>query len=138
MQNNSPASSAQTHNARLSIVVHVGFVLVGIVNTLLGPILPTLSLKWNMNDSQAGHLFAALAVGGMLGAAVSGWLLGRLGAIRLLVTGFTLMAASLICLSLSGWAMGLLAIFGCGISLGLTNPTINLLVGEIYNQRRAA
>lgn len=135
MQNNSPARSAQI---RLSIIIHLGFVLVGIVNTLLGPILPALSAKWSMNDSQAGHLFAVLAVGGMLGAAVSGWLLGRFGAIRLLVTGFSLMAASLVCLSLSGWALGLSAIFCCGISLGLINPTTNLLIGEIHNERRAA
>jgi FHS family glucose/mannose:H+ symporter-like MFS transporter len=138
MQNNSLALSAQTHNHRLSIIIHAGFVLVGIVNTLLGPILPALSSKWSMNDAHAGYLFAAMAIGAMLGAAVSGWLIGKLGVIRLLVTGFTLMAASLVCLSLSNWTIGLFAIFCCGGSLGLTNPTINLLVAEIHKERRAA
>jgi MFS transporter, FHS family, glucose/mannose:H+ symporter len=138
MQNHSPAFSDQFRNTRLSLIIHIGFVLVGIVNTMLGPILPALSEKWSMNDSQAGHLFAALAVGGMLGAAISGWLVGKLGVIRLLVTGFTLMAVSLLCLSLSNWTMGLFATFCCGVSLGLTNPTINLLVAEIHKERRAA
>jgi FHS family glucose/mannose:H+ symporter-like MFS transporter len=138
MQNNSPVSSTQSRNSRLSLIIHIGFVLVGIVNTLLGPVLPSLSAKWSLNDSQAGHLFAALAVGGMLGAAISGWLIGKLGGVRLLVMGFSLMALSLLCLSLSNWTMGLFAIFCCGVSLGLTNPTINLLVAEIHKERRAA
>lgn len=138
MQSNSPSRQTQTHNYRLSIIIHAGFVIVGIVNTLLGPILPALSSKWSLNDSQAGYLFAALAVGAMLGAALSGWLMDRFGVIRLLVTAFALMAASLLCLSLSNWTIGLLAIFFCGASLGLTNPTINLLVAEIHQERRAA
>jgi MFS transporter, FHS family, glucose/mannose:H+ symporter len=138
MQSNSTSLQAQAHNYRLSIIIHAGFVIVGIVNTLLGPILPALSAKWSLNDSQAGYLFAALAAGAMLGAAFSGWLIGRLGVIGLLVTGFGLMAASLLCLSLSNWTIGLLAIGFCGVSLGLTNPTINLLVAEIHQERRAA
>lgn len=136
MQSKPP--SPQSRNYRLSITLHAGFVIVGIVNTLLGPILPALSLKWSMNDSQAGFLFAAQAAGAMLGAAFSGWLIGKFGVIRLLVTGFAMMAASLLCLSLSNWSIGLLAIFFSGASLGLTNPTINLLVAEIHNERRAA
>jgi MFS transporter, FHS family, glucose/mannose:H+ symporter len=138
MQNNSSSLSAQIHNYRLSAILHFGFVVVGIVNTLLGPILPTLSSKWRLNDAQAGYLFVAQATGAMLSAAASGYLIARFGVIRVLVTGFTLMAASLICLSLSNWAAGLLAIFCCGVSLGLTNPTINLLVAEIHQERRAA
>jgi MFS transporter, FHS family, glucose/mannose:H+ symporter len=138
MQSNSPSLPAQPHNLGLSVIIHAGFVIVGIVNTLLGPILPSLSSQWSLNDSQAGFLFAAQAAGAMLGAAVSGWLVGRLGAVRLLVTGFTLMAASLLCLSLSNWALGLGAIFFSGLALGLTNPTINLLVAEIHQRRRAA
>jgi fucose permease len=138
MQNNSSSLSAHIHNYRLSAILHFGFVVVGIVNTLLGPILPTLSSKWNLNDSQAGYLFVAQAIGAMMSAAASGYLIARFGVIRVLVTGFTLMAGSLSCLSLSSWAVGLLAIFCCGVSLGLTNPTINLLVAEIHQERRAA
>ncbi|MBI3653295.1 MAG: MFS transporter [Acidobacteria bacterium] len=130
--------STPKHNYRLSLLLHCSFVVVGIVNTLLGPILPTLSAQWRLTDSQAGYLFVALALGAMMSAATSGYMMARFGGIRMLVMGFTLMAASLICLSQSNWAMGVPVIFMLGASLGLINPTMNLLIAEIHYQRRAA
>ncbi|MCA1605085.1 MAG: MFS transporter, partial [Acidobacteria bacterium] len=119
-------------------LLHVGFVLIGIVNTLLGPILPMLSARWALDDAGAGALFFVQSAGAIVGSALSGLLINRFGFLPLLVAGFGLMAASTACLGFEPWAVGVLSISGTGLSLGLTIPTINLLISELNIGRRAA
>jgi FHS family glucose/mannose:H+ symporter-like MFS transporter len=138
MQGQSSSFSLSTSQRRLSLALHFGFVLIGIINTLLGAVLPALSSSWKMNDSQAGTVFFTQALGAMLGSAASGYLIKKIGVVRLLVTGFILMAASLAGLSFSNRAGGVLMIFSCGLALGLTIPTINLVIALMYRERRAA
>ena len=57
---------------RLALLLHCGSVLAGVVFTLLGPILPTLSARWHLDDAQAGWLFIAQFTGVMMGSALSG------------------------------------------------------------------
>ncbi len=73
-----------------------------------------------------------------VGSALSGLLIKRFGFLPLLVAGFGLMAASTACLGFEPWVVGVLSISGTGMSLGLTIPTINLLVSELNIGRRAA
>ena len=49
-------------------LAYLGFVLVGILTTLLGPMLPILSRRLELNDSRAGLFFLAQFVGSTLGA----------------------------------------------------------------------
>lgn len=129
---------AQPSTVRLAVIAHIGFVIIGVINTLLGALLPALSQSWQMNDAQAGYLFVAQSAGGMLGASLCGSGVRRFGFPRLLQAGFALMAASLLALSVSGYAAGAVALVFCGVSLGLTIPTTNLLIAELYSERRAA
>lgn len=119
-------------------MAHAGFFLIGMVSTLLGPILPLLSARWRLDDSQAGHLFIAQFAGAMTGSAVSGLLIKRLGFLPLLVGGFGIMALGVAGLSVSPWAVGIVAVCGCGLALGLTIPATNLLISELNPGRRAA
>ncbi len=120
------------------LLLHIGFVLIGIVNTLLGPILPLLSARWRLDDAGAGALFFAQSAGAMVGSALSGILIKRFGFLPPLVAGFGLMAVSTACLGFEPWVLGVLSISGTGLSLGLTIPTINLLISELNIGRRAA
>ncbi|MEK6320838.1 MAG: MFS transporter [Acidobacteriota bacterium] len=119
-------------------LLHIGFVLIGIVNTLLGPILPLLSARWRLDDAGAGALFFVQSAGAIVGSALSGLLIKRFGFLPLLVAGFGSMAASTACLGFEPWVVGVLSISGTGLSLGLTIPTINLLISELNIGRRAA
>lgn len=119
-------------------LLHVAFVLIGIVNTLLGPILPLLSARWRLDDAGAGALFLVQSAGAIVGSALSGLLIKRFGFLPLLAAGFGLMAASTACLGFESWVAGVLSISGTGLSLGLTIPTINLLISELNIGRRAA
>ncbi len=119
-------------------LLHIGFVLIGIVNTLLGPILPLLSARWRLDDAGAGALFFVQSTGAIVGSALSGPLIKRFGFLPLLMAGFGVMSVSTACLGFAPRVVGVLSISGTGLSLGLTIPTINLLISELNIGRRAA
>ncbi len=136
-------SSIQTRSASLplssgaSVVLHCGFVVTGIVTTLIGPILPIFIARWSLSDQRAGLFFTAQFCGSMAGVASIRWLIGR-GYRRAFVCGFTLIAAGVAGLNLgsSVGCLGATFVFGCGLGQALS--TGNLWVAEIYKTRRVA
>lgn len=138
MQRGIAAPGSEAHGSGVSITLHLGFVLTGIVTTLLGPLLPILSAKWTLLDSQAGYLFTSQFLGSMAGVGLSSVLTPKLGFRRTLVFGFALVSIGVAVLGLSTWIVGLASVFCYGLGLGLTIPTTNLLVAELYADRRAA
>ncbi|MCI0390889.1 MAG: MFS transporter [Acidobacteria bacterium] len=131
-------SDSPLHTHRIVALMHAGFLLVGIANTLLGPILPLLSSRWQLSDAQAGHLFIAQFAGAIAGSALSGWLIRKLGSMSVLAAGYGGLAAATAALAFSPRQAGIAAIATLGFSLGLTNPATNLLVSELNPERRAA
>lgn len=123
---------------QLSAALHFGFLLIGVVNTVLGPVLPLLSARWQLDDAQAGRLFIAQFLGGMSGSASSSVLIVRLGFRRLIVIGFCAMAAAAAGLGFGSQQWGLIAVVVLGVALGLTVPATNLLISYLYPARRAA
>jgi FHS family glucose/mannose:H+ symporter-like MFS transporter len=133
-----PIVHSSQRDKQLAPLLHVGFVLVGVVQTLLGPILPMLAARWRLDDSEAGSLFIAQFTGAMIGSAVSSPMIKRLGTLRLIAFGYAAMAAAVACLGVNSWGIGLLSVLSYGFALGLTAPVTNLLVAEINSERRAA
>ncbi len=138
MSASDPIEYPPIQTRRLTIIIQTGFLLVGMVNTMLGPVLPMLSARWRMDDAQAGRLFAAQFAGATLGSAISSPLIRRFGAASLIACGYGLMAGSAAVLGFSGPAAGFLSVFGLGISLGLVIPATNLMIAEANPLRRAA
>ena len=136
-------SSIQTRPASLPtssaafVVLHGGFVVAGIVTTLIGPILPILIGRWSLTDQRAGLFFTAQFCGSMAGVASLGWLIKR-GYRHALVCGFSLIAAGVAGLNLGGYVASLAAaaVFGCG--LGQVLSATNLWVAEVAKTRRVA
>ena len=123
---------------RVVPLLHLGFLLIGVVNTLLGPILPLLSARWQLDDAGAGALFFLQSAGAIAGSALSGPLIKRLGFSPVLAIGFGLMSIGTAGLGFGAWTVGAISISVVGLSLGLTIPTINLLISELNVGRRAA
>jgi fucose permease len=138
MPDSQPIISSLPRAGQAATIASAGFILIGVVNTLLGPVLPMLSARWQLNDAQAGHLFIAQFAGAMLGSAASGALIRRCGFLPSLVGGYGFMSIMIACLSVSSWAVGIVSVFGIGLSLGITIPATNLLISELYPERRAA
>jgi MFS transporter, FHS family, glucose/mannose:H+ symporter len=115
-----------------------GFVATGMVTTLLGPVLPFLTARWQLDDMHAGLLFTAQFAGSMAGVLLSSVILTRRGFRPSLVAGFGLMGIGVAALGFVTWIVGLISVTLFGLGLGLTIPTTNLLIAESSPQRRAA
>jgi MFS transporter, FHS family, glucose/mannose:H+ symporter len=133
-----PSVYAWQRDRQFGFLLHFGFVLIGVVTTLLGPILPILAAKWSLDDAELGLLFTAQFTGAMIGAALSSRMIVQLGLLRLLVCGYALTAVAVACLGVGSWWLGLLAAFSAGLALGFTTPAINLLIAQINPERPAA
>jgi len=120
-----------------SVVLHAGYVVAGIVTTLLGPILPILIVRWSLSDQRAGLFFTAQFCGSMLGVSTLGALIGR-GYRYAFASGFSLIAAGVAGLSLASYpaALAAVALFGCGLGQALS--ATNLWVAEVAKDRRVA
>jgi FHS family glucose/mannose:H+ symporter-like MFS transporter len=137
-------ASAKALNAELSregaanTLIHLGFVLAGVVTTLLGPILPFLISRWSLTDERAGLFFTMQFCGNLIGIASLGTLISRRGYGRTLAVGFILIALGIAGLNFGNEFACLFcaAVFGCG--LGLILPGTNLWVAEVAASRRAS
>ena len=117
---------------------HLGFVLTGVVNTLLGPILPIVSRSWSLSDAQAGRLFAAQFLGAILGTLASGRLMAALGIRRCAMLGLALMAVGVTATGFSDARLGALAVICFGLGLGVGVPATNLWIALAHPARSAA
>ncbi len=127
-----PASS-RAEWARL----HAGFVYVGVVAILLGPLLPSLVRRWSLSDSQAGFLFTAEYSGSVLGNVITGFLLPRLGFSKVMGIGFLAFALSFSVLGAGPWTLACLFIFVFGIAIGLVVPITNLRGTQLPSKNTA-
>jgi MFS transporter, FHS family, glucose/mannose:H+ symporter len=119
------------------VVLHAGYVVAGIVTTLMGPILPILIGRWSLSDQRAGLFFTAQFCGSMVGVSTLGALIGR-GYRYAFVCGFSLIAAGVAGLTLGSYLASLAAaaLFGCGLGQALS--ATNLWVAEVAKARRVA
>jgi fucose permease len=128
------SANARTEWARL----HSGFVYIGVVSILLGPLLPYLARRWSLSDSQAGFLFAAQYSGNVLGNLLTGLLLPRFGPSKIMGISFLLFVLGFSFLGAGPWTLACLLIFLYGIGLGLCVPTSNLRATQLPSANTAA
>jgi MFS transporter, FHS family, glucose/mannose:H+ symporter len=121
-----------------TVLIHVDFLITGIVMTFLGPMLPHLSARWSLNDTQSGALIFAEFFSSMFGMLLSGFLVQRVGYRLTLMLGLILMPAGMTLLAFSSFALGIVAICIFGIGYGVTTPAGNLRTAEINPARSAS
>jgi MFS transporter, FHS family, glucose/mannose:H+ symporter len=134
-----PSQATSLPDARAEwAYLHLGFVLIGISMTMLGPILPYFTHRWNLTDGQAGLFFSTQYFGSFLGTLATSWLLPRLGFSKVISAGYFCFALGLACLGLGPWffSTAFVAIYGLGY--GLTNPSINLRATHLPSSNVAA
>jgi fucose permease len=122
----------------LTAIASAGFVLTGVVNTFLGPILPILSARWALSDSRAGYFFATQFFGSILGVIVSSFLLPRYGFRLIIGISYLLMAVGVSGLLLPEWRYALLGTLALGLGLGFVIPATNLFVSRANPGRRSS
>ena len=129
-----------THSSTLRewIVLHLSFVLIGVITTLLGPILPYFSHAWSLTDAQAGFFFTSQYFFSTLGVILTSLLLPRFGFSRVCAAGFAAFALGFLFLGRSPWILSVLMVGINGFGYGLTNPSINLRATQLPSKNTAA
>ena len=123
-----PSAVPEGRTVQGTAFAHLEFVLTGIVMTLLGPLLPSLSARWLLNDTQAGYLFTtqfAASIGGMV---IASFLISRRGYRVAMIAGVILMAAGVALLAGAGWILGFASICIYGVGFGVASAAVNLFV----------
>lgn len=106
--------------------------------TMLGPVLPYFSHRWNLTDERAGLFFSTQYFGSFLGTMVTSWLLPRLGYSKVISAGYFCFALGLAFLGLGPWYFSTIfaAIYGSGY--GLSTPSVNLRATHLPSSNVAA
>ncbi len=123
---------------RLRAVIYAGFVLTGMVTTLLGPVLPALASRWSLDDAHAGYLFTTQFLGSMVGVGLSSLIVPRFGFTHSLALSYVLLALGVGAIGVGPWALGLAAAATYGLGLGISIPATNLWVSKTSEPKRAA
>lgn len=129
----------QTKPRRLYLLsLHGIFFLSGIATVLIGQVLPILSRRFDLNDLESGSFFPAQFAGSIAGTLISGYL-GRYGRLRVAAFGGALlMAAGVLLIAVWSELAVAAGFFLNGVGIGLTLPSINILVLEANARRPAA
>jgi MFS transporter, FHS family, glucose/mannose:H+ symporter len=135
----SPPNVSSAPNAnREWALLHSSFVLIGVITTLLGPILPSFSLRWSLTDAQAGFFFTSQYFFSTLGVALTSVLLPRYGFSKVTAAGFLGFLLGFSFLGIGPWYVSILMVGIIGFGYGLTNPAINLRGTQLAAKNTAA
>lgn len=119
-------------------LLHLDFGLTGIVMTFLGPMLPSLAVRWSLSDARAGLLIFAEFFSSMFAMLISAGLVERIGYRLTLILGLLLMSGGMLFLSFGPWSMGMVSICIFGAGYGITTPAGNLRTAEINPDNSAS
>jgi len=120
------------------VLIHVDFLITGIVMTFIGPMLPILAARWSLTDAQSGSLIFVQFFSSMFGMLVSGVSVQRQGYRFTLILGSLLMASGMALLASGSWGLGVVAVCILGIGYGITTPAGNLRTAEINPESSAS
>jgi fucose permease len=138
MSSPTPENSPSPREKRVFIVLFAGFVLTGVVTTILGPSLPILMARWSLNDVEAGDFFTTLFLGSLAGVGSSSVLLAWKGYRPALASGFAMMALGMAGLDSPAKGVALLGTAAFGFGFGAVSSCTNLRIGETAGSRRSA
>ena len=120
------------------LLLHVSFVLIGVITTLLGPVLPVFARHWVLSDAQSGFLFTAQYFGSFLGVALTSVLIPRFGFSKVCAAGFVAFTIGFAFLGLGPWILAATLVGVNGFGYGFTNPAINIRATQLPSKNTAA
>jgi fucose permease len=134
-----PSTASSPHSSRREwALLHLSFILIGVITTLLGPILPSFIRHWSLTDAQAGFFFTSQYFFSTLGVILTSYFLPRFGFSKVSAAGFVAFAFGFSFLGLGPWFISSLMVGIMGFGYGLTNPSINLRATQLPSNNTAA
>ncbi|CAN5403152.1 MFS transporter [soil metagenome] len=131
-----PTNSSTTRV--LKILLHAGFFVSGIATVIIGQLLPILKEKFVLNDEQLGNFFPAQFAGSLIGTLLTNWFGKRNRFLLASLIGCFLMGLGVLMLNFGSYGLCLFGFFVNGLGIGLTLPSINMLILELNPLRAAA
>ncbi|MEU0897497.1 MFS transporter [Streptomyces massasporeus] len=117
----------------------VGFVLIGVLQSLYGPAIPAFRREFGLSPSAAGLGLSAHFVGGVGGVLLFDRLYGRVGNRRILGSSYLLMAVGAAGFALApGWPTALAAALVAGVGFGGIDYGLNQLFAVGFGHRSTA
>jgi len=123
---------------RGTFLLHLNFLLTGIVMTFLGPMLPILAARWVMSDAVSGRLYLTQFISSMFGMFSSALVVRRRGYRFTFIVGLALMASGMALLAYGPFVQGIIAVAILGFGHGITTPAGNLRTADVNPQRSAS
>src|SRR5215467_14637070 len=123
---------------RGTALLHLDFLLTGIVMTFLGPMLPILAARWAMSDAVSGRLYLTQFVSSMFGMLSSAPTVERRGYRFTFLIGLLCMGSGMSLLASGPYAQGIVAVAILGFGHGITTPAANLRTVDINPERSAS
>jgi MFS transporter, FHS family, glucose/mannose:H+ symporter len=135
----SSTASPPKHSARNErLLLHLSFIVIGVITTMLGPVLPFFSHRWSLTDAQAGFFFTAEYFCSTVGVALTSVFLPRFGFSKVTAVGFVAFAVAFAFLGIGPWMVSAAMVGIMGFGYGLANPAINLRATQLPSKSTAA
>ena len=121
---------------RLALTGSAGFLVLGVVTAILGPLLPTLRARFELDAGRASVLFSVFAAGTVLGVVAAGWLLARRSSRWALGFGFAALAAGgAVTGAAVSWAAVGTGIALAGLGFGALQLAFHVALASGYGDR---
>ena len=115
----------------LKALLHFIFFLSGIATILIGQVLPILARHFALNDLQVSFFFPSQFAGSLCGTLMTSWFARRGNYMAAVMLGGTSMAGGALLMNVDSFAICLTGFFIAGMGIGLTLPSINMMIIEI-------
>ena len=127
-----------TANRFLRIFVHFLFFLSGIVTVLIGQILPIMARHFSLDDLQVSYFFPAQVAGSLAGTYITSRFARQSNFLSATILGGCLMAGGILLMNIDVFSVCLVGFLINGVGIGMTLPSINMLVLEMNRDRSAS
>ena len=122
----------------LKALLHIIFFLSGIATVLIGQVLPILARHFALNDLQLSFFFPAQFSGSVCGTLISSRFARANNYMTSAVLGGIALAAGELILNFDSYGVCIAGFVLIGLGVGLTLPSINMMIIEVNPDRPAA
>jgi len=122
----------------IKILLHIVFLLSGIATVLIGQVLPIIARQFSLNDLQLSYLFPVPFAGSLIGTFLTSQFGSRNRFLLATVIGCFLMSGGVLMMNVDSFSVCLGGFFINGLGVGLTLPSINILILALNPERSGA
>lgn len=120
------------------MILHIAFFFSGFTTVLIGPLIPIFAESLGLDNSQLAYFFPIQIAGSLTGTAMTWWFSKHSTYLTATRFGMILMGLGVFILSLGKVDLIFAGLFINGIGIGLSLPSINMLIVELFPSRTAS